>query len=31
MYKRILIPTDGSEPSQRGILASIKLASSLGA
>jgi nucleotide-binding universal stress UspA family protein len=31
MFQRILIPTDGSEPSQRGILASIKLASSLNA
>jgi nucleotide-binding universal stress UspA family protein len=31
MYKRILIPTDGSEPSQRGVLASIKLAGTLGA
>jgi nucleotide-binding universal stress UspA family protein len=31
MYQRILIPTDGSEPSQRGILASIKLAGALGA
>jgi len=31
MYQRILIPTDGSEPSQRGILASIRLAKALGA
>ena len=31
MYQRILVPTDGSEPSQRGIAASIKLASALGA
>jgi len=31
MYQRILVPTDGSEPSQRGILAGIKLAKALGA
>ncbi|HEX8478431.1 MAG TPA: universal stress protein, partial [Telluria sp.] len=31
MYRRILIPTDTSAPSQRGIDASIRLASALGA
>ena len=31
MYQRILVPTDGSEPSQRGIAASVKLAGALGA
>jgi nucleotide-binding universal stress UspA family protein len=31
MYRRILISTDTSAPSQRGILASIMLASALGA
>lgn len=31
MYQRILIPTDGSEPSQRGIAAAVKLASVVGA
>jgi nucleotide-binding universal stress UspA family protein len=31
MFKRILLPTDGSEPSQRAILAGISFAKELGA
>jgi len=31
MYKRILVPTDGSEPSQRAILAGVDFAREVGA
>ena len=31
MFKRILVPTDGSEPSQRAVLAGIGFAKELGA
>ncbi|UVW30217.1 universal stress protein [Massilia sp. H6] len=31
MYKRILLPTDGSEPSQRAILAGVDFAKEIGA
>lgn len=31
MFKRILVPTDGSEPSQRAVLAGIDFAKDLGA
>ncbi|MET0858626.1 MAG: universal stress protein [Telluria sp.] len=31
MFKRILLPTDGSEPAQRAIVAAISLAKELGA